>query len=761
MARFLWSRATGLVACCMAAAASLCDAAGSYQVVRAGDRLCYYLSPADGTLQPYHVYVPVSYRPSQPTPVVFSLHGFGGRTAPAGPGLRGRWAEVNTWLLVRPDGRGSQNWDGLGEDDVFLVLADLQRDTPDHPALNIDAQRLYVEGASMGGHGAYRLATRYAGVFAAVAPVAGWTTYREFYAHWYDAYDAPHMPAYVDPARLPVLETASSLFQAENALWTWLYATYDVHDRVNPPWNARRMLRRLRGAGSVRAASRAGGGGHGASYDVARNFDFFRGKSLKLWPATVRLRTNTLRYNRAHWLTVERLRVLNRWADVEARVSGQSIHVETENVLQFGMDLSEALLDLQRPVNLTVNGQPPFSARPEPHLSVAARLDGHGRVRAWSVAAHAYPPPGRQAVRKTPALCGPIGDAFRSRFTVIYGAQAGSPRGAAGRDREDALRFAADWNAWMTLHWGNERPPPERSRPWWQPPYPFRPGRHVHPQTPVLTPRPDTDFTLHSLPLDRNLVLFGDPASNWIVAQIADKLPLPLSLQNGGGVRVQCGARRYGGDYVNYLFIAPNPLAPDHYVVLARGYLSSRIDPKRYGARKAGKDLEALPFYWPDYVIWDARRQAGPTVQRPFRYLPDTFLEAGYFAVDWQPVHRVYRPRLRVQGGMFEDGVYTGPLQVVAETWAAPGGFGVSAVEYRLNDGPWQTYRDPVRLQGRGPVTVSARAVGNSGQTVYVAQGNGYRGVPASGIVSKKSSMLLHMREESIARRLWRRWFQK
>ena len=134
--------------------------AAAYEPVPTGDHRYGYLSPVDGSLQFYHVYVPAFYDPTQPTPVVFSLHGFGGRTGPAGGGLHGRWADANAWLLVRPDGRGNQNWDGIGEDDIFHVLADMRRSTPDHAAFNIDGERLYAEGFSMGGHGAFRLATR-------------------------------------------------------------------------------------------------------------------------------------------------------------------------------------------------------------------------------------------------------------------------------------------------------------------------------------------------------------------------------------------------------------------------------------------------------------------------------------------------------------------------------------------------------------------------------------------------------------------------
>jgi hypothetical protein len=727
----------------------------AYEPVPTGDHRYGYLSPVDGSLQFYHVYVPAFYDPTQPTPVVFSLHGFGGRTGPAGGGLRGRWADANAWLLVRPDGRGNQNWDGIGEDDIFHVLADMRRSTPDHAAFNVDGERLYVEGFSMGGHGAFRLATRHAGTFAAVAPVAGWTTHREFYRHWYDTSSPDLGGGYIDPARMPLLETASSLKQAENALWCPVFATYDLNDGINPPSNARDMIRRIRGVGGVHVTCLEGTGGHCGSYDIKKNLRFFRGKTLNRWPRTVRLTTNTLRHNRAHWITIERLRVLNQWARAEADVDEQRVTVTCRNVLAFGLDLDPELVDMDVPVKIQIDGREPIETEPRPRLSFEARLNDHLGIAEWMLVDQ----PGDDAVsdvRKTHELAGPIDDAFRSRFTVIYGAQPGSRRVSIGADRDDALRFAAEWNGWMTLHWGNQRPSGRRRADWWQQPYPFQPGRHVHPDTLLVTPRPDTDFTLESLPDDRNLVLFGDPGSNWIVAHLAERLPIRVTLDSVTGVNVQCGARVYSGDHVNYFFIAPNPLAPRHYVVLARGYLSSGIDANRSGARQVGKDMEALPFYWPDYVIWDARRRPGPTVQAPLRYLPDAFLDAGYFGEDWQLCRRAPVPCISVEGEKIrrEDAWYS-PARVRISANAVPGGFGVAGIEYKVNSGAWTPYRESVSIAAEGHVIVSARTRCDNGQYIYLPQGSTVRGVAAPGNMSDEGRVCFEVQER---RSLWRRF---
>ncbi len=744
------------VALWVTSAAALC-----HDVVRPGNCRCYYLSPVDGSLQPYHVYVPETYRPDRPAPVVFSLHGFGGRTGAPGHGWRARWADRHGWLLVRPDGRGSQNWDSLGEDDLFHVLADLQQTTPYHPALNVDTERLYVEGGSMGGHGAFRVATRYPGVFAAVAPVAGWTKFQEFYRHWYDAASQPHFPAYVDPARLPLLETASSIKQADNARSSWMYVTFDMNDAINPPHNALDMVKSVRRTGSVRVATKRGEAGHCGSNSAEHNYAFFLDKVRDAYPRTVVLTTNTIRHNRAHWLAVDRLRLQNKWARVEAQVKGQEIGIRTRGVLEFSLYPDARLLSMDETVTVWIDGRKCTVEAPASRLQFAARLNEALEIDGWDLVEDPAAELGvTRPVRKSHTLPGPLDDAFRSRFIVIYGAQPRSRRGRTGVDLRDAQQFAAEWNTWMTLHWGKQRPPGHRRGNWWRPPYPFRPGPHVHREQQLVVPYPDTDFTLDSLPRDRHLVLFGDPGSNWVIRQLADRLPLRVS-EAGAGVRVQCGSRVYAGDHVNYLFLAPNPVAPAHYVVLARGYLSSRVDPDRYTARHVGKDLEALPFYWPDYVVWDARRAAGPTVQEPLRYLPDTFIESGFFGEDWRLQTRPPVPKLMIHGERLRSGAYRSPVTLKLAASDVSGGFGVSGIEYRVNDGPWTVFDKQITLAANSTLSVAARATNHCGQYVYRQQGAGMRAVPAPGNMSPEHTVRLEVRERWSVLRRTGRWLIK
>ncbi len=47
-------------------------------------------------------------------------------------------------------------------------------------------------------------------------------------------------------------------------------------------------------------------------------------------------------------------------------------------------------------------------------------------------------------------------------------------------------------------------------------------------------------------------------------------------------------------------------------------------------------ELEALPSYWPDYVVFDVNVAPSITVQPPLVYPPDAWVKAGFFDQSWR-----------------------------------------------------------------------------------------------------------------------------
>jgi len=123
-----------------------------------------------GRLQDYAMRVPARYATSRDKwPLLLYLHGFGGNPDEAfylPLGLAAR-ADKEGYLVASLRGRGDRFYTGAGDLDVMEVLRDVKRH------YNVDADRVYLMGHSMGGYGTNNVATHHPDSFAAVAPVEG------------------------------------------------------------------------------------------------------------------------------------------------------------------------------------------------------------------------------------------------------------------------------------------------------------------------------------------------------------------------------------------------------------------------------------------------------------------------------------------------------------------------------------------------------------------------------------------------------------
>ncbi|HEY8321056.1 MAG TPA: hypothetical protein VIG46_04585 [Candidatus Baltobacteraceae bacterium] len=109
-------------------------------------------SSADGTLQPLAVYVPGSYDPAHPAPLVVFLHGSGGSESGllAQAGLT-QLADSTGSIVVAPYGRGYAGFRGNATSDIYDALAVVKS------AFAIDPRRRYLAGYSMGGFAIFRV----------------------------------------------------------------------------------------------------------------------------------------------------------------------------------------------------------------------------------------------------------------------------------------------------------------------------------------------------------------------------------------------------------------------------------------------------------------------------------------------------------------------------------------------------------------------------------------------------------------------------
>ena len=124
----------------------------------------------------------------------------------------------------------------------------------------------------------------------------------------------------------------------------------------------------------------------------------------------------------------------------------------------------------------------------------------------------------------------------------------------------------------------------------------------------------DTEITDDDIK-NSNLILWGDPMSNAVLAKIADKLPIKWTDE---GVTV--GDKTYdAGTHVPVL-IYPNPLNPKKYVVLNSGFTF-----REYDYLNNARQVPKLP----DYAVIDI------TTPPNSRY-PGKVVRAGFFGEKWE-----------------------------------------------------------------------------------------------------------------------------
>jgi poly(3-hydroxybutyrate) depolymerase len=151
----------------------------------------YKLAEANADM-PYTLFVPTTYDAKKPTPLIVDLHGlnitplqqmlFDGTTD---------LAEANGYIVVAPMGFSLAGWWGAragaavptaakkpGTEDVYKVgeLSEIDAMTlikSVRDKYNVDPNRIYLMGHSMGGGGTYYLGSKYADIWAGLAPISG------------------------------------------------------------------------------------------------------------------------------------------------------------------------------------------------------------------------------------------------------------------------------------------------------------------------------------------------------------------------------------------------------------------------------------------------------------------------------------------------------------------------------------------------------------------------------------------------------------
>jgi len=269
------------------------------------------------------------------------------------------------------------------------------------------------------------------------------------------------------------------------------------------------------------------------------------------------------------WIVVDGL--ARHWsrARIDAEITGDSeISLAASGVTAFSLDFGPGgcPLDLARQATIAIDGQKLTVPGPLSDRSFTAHFRRSGGR--WTAAASGEP----SGLHKIHGLQGPIDDAFLSSFLFV--SPTGTPLDAA------VAKWASSEEQRAIREW----------------------RRQFRGDAPVKDDRDVTDADIAA----SNLVLWGDPSSNRILARIAGQLPIPWPAAPQA-----------------LILIYPNPLNPKKYVVLNSGFTFRQPD-YLSNARQTPK--------LPDFALIDAS-----TLPDSRSRFPGKILRAGFFNEEWQP----------------------------------------------------------------------------------------------------------------------------
>ncbi len=532
-----------------------------------------YTSRIDGSVQPYGLVVPPSYTANSGRRwrLDFWFHGRGETLSELSfiqdrMKSAGEFTPADT-LVLHLYGRYCNGSRFAGETDFFEALADVRKLYP------IDEDRMVVRGFSLGGAACWHMATHHASMWAAAAPGAGFSETAEFL----------------------------NVFQKETLKPQWweqkLWRMYDstsvaLNTRMVPlvvysgaddgQIQAARAMEKAMATENLEMTHLLGPKtGHRyepiAKTELNRRIDLLASRGRTRVPREVHFVTHTLRYPRQAWVGVDGLAEHWEPGRVDATLGEQGVRATLAGVTAVTFDIGpgEAPFDPTRPVEVRIGDATLAAGKVGSDGSWKAsfhRVEG-GRWEAGPIVA--------EGLRKHHGVQGPIDDAFMDRFVMVL------PTGTAMNEKVGAWTKAESEHA--IAHW----------------------RRHFRGEAPT---RKDTEVSDADI-AGANLVLWGDPQSNQLLARIADKLPVKWT---AAGIVVK--DKTYPADSHVPVLVFPNPLNPEHYVVLNSGFTFREYDYLN-NARQTSK--------LPDWAVIDISQPVTP------RY-PGGIPAAGFFGEKWE-----------------------------------------------------------------------------------------------------------------------------
>jgi poly(3-hydroxybutyrate) depolymerase len=433
--------------------------------------------------------------------LVLSLHGAGVEAIGQARAYKPKdWAYVVAATNRRPYGF---DWEDWGRLDALEVLAEASR------IFGTDSARTYLTGHSMGGHGAWQVGATVPGLWAAVAPSAGW--------HSFTSYGGGVV--YKDPSPVEkMLVRANNPSETTGLARNFLhYGVYILHGDQddNVPVTQARFMRELLGKFHP-----------DFSYYERPGAGHWWGNECVDWPPLfeflkARVRPQYADVKRVEFVTANPgISSRSRWVEILAQTrpleyskvvidkdeTGKAFKGTTENVARLAIDVP------------TVTAGGAVTIELDGFKLEAAPASGMGRIclergeKGW--AATGPPTPGSKGPHRSDGFK----DAFRHGFIFVYGTRGDAAEDVRsfGKARFDAEMFWVRGNAGIDV-------------------------------------LPDTAFDPVRFK-DRSVILYGNADTNTAWPKLL--VGCPVEVRNGWA---RAGEKRYTGSDLAAYFVRPRP----------------------------------------------------------------------------------------------------------------------------------------------------------------------------------------------------------
>ncbi|MFL5339976.1 MAG: hypothetical protein ACJ8F7_07485 [Gemmataceae bacterium] len=496
-----------------------------------------YRSRVDGSVQPYAVTFPAEYGrdPSVKWRLDVVLHGRDSSISEVKflyQHSGDKPAESQPFVQLDIFGRGNNAYRWAGEMDVLEAMENFfATEQMFGRGGLLDRNRAVLRGFSMGGAGTWHLGLHRPDRWCVIGPGAGFTVTK---GYWKEL--PKDLPSFIDDC-LHIYDAAD---YAANAAMVPVVAYAGENDpQLQAARNIEARLKPLNipmtlfvGTGlehKMPSEWQTRAEGEYEKYAAA-------GKGRNLTPGRVRFTTFTLRYPGCDWIEILGLDRHYRQAEVDATRTDNGFTVKTANVRQLRLVVNGGDF---APLQVLIDGQDvnakPFQISNNPPTVFLEKRDGK-----WASALPQKLSTGRmRKLQKVSGLQGPIDDAFMDRFVCVRGT--GTAWNEAARKYADAdlARFQHEWDKFMR---GD------------------------------LPVKSDMDVTEEDI-ATRHLILFGDPGSNSLLAQVVSELPIHWTKDG-----IALGGKSYDAASHVPALIYPSPLNAARYVVINSGHTFHAAD---------------------------------------------------------------------------------------------------------------------------------------------------------------------------------------